>query len=609
MRRPSQRLIIAFLISLAIGYIVSWLVMVDMLKTELRLYGFTNLSVVAILVAFLVVTFLDTPLNLGTFDWPEPTERDAPYYAKLIGGWLTSVDHKKIGLMYIIASLVFFIIGGIQVGLMRLQLAVPNGTILNSDTYNQLLAMHITTMVFLVILPLIVGLSNYVIVLMIGAKSMAYRRLTSQSFWLLILGGILLLISSASGGAPNGSWLAQAPVTPQPFAPILGIDWWALGLLLVEVSLIASAFNFIVTILYMRAPGMSLYRMPIFAWSLLIQSFLTFAVFTSFAIATILLLSDHAGITTFYFTAEEGANPLLWQNLFRLFGHPEVYLLILPAMGIVTEVIPSFSRRHTVGYLTIVYSTVVIGLLGLSSWAHYTFQSIPGETAEQLPATDMLFTIIGGLVIIPVALEIFGWIATMWSSSIRLKAPIYFAAGFVITLIIGSLSGVALTTISPEAQDTYLSVGYIHNLLLGGSLFGIFAGLYYWFPKMTGRLLNDARGKFQFWVMFVGFFLAILPMQFAGAAGMSRQIATYAPGSGWELFNSLSTIGAFFLILSLLIFLANVFASLRNGRVAGDDPWDAWTLEWATTSPPPEQNFESLPQINSQHPLWDLKHS
>ena len=390
MRRPSQRLIIAFLITLTIGYIVSWWVMVGVLETELRLYGFTNLTVVAILVAFVLVTFFDTPLNLRTFDWPEPIEKDTPYYAKLIWDWLTTIDHKKIGVMYIIVSLVFFIIGGVQVWLMRLQLAVPDGTVLNSNAYSQLLAMHTTTMVFLVLLPLIVGISSYVIVLMIGAKSMAYQRLTSQSFWLLILGGILLLISSAAGGAPNGSWLTQAPVTTQPFAPILGIDWWALGLLLVAVSLLASAFNFIVTILYKRAPGMSLYHMPIFAWSLLVQSFLTFAVFTSFAIATILLLSDRAGISTFYFTAEEGANPLLWQNLFRLFGHPEVYLFILPAMGMVAEVIPSFSRRHTVGYLAIVYSTVIIGLLGLASWAHYTF-------AIGSAAANVLFTIIGML--------------------------------------------------------------------------------------------------------------------------------------------------------------------------------------------------------------------
>jgi cytochrome c oxidase subunit 1 len=577
--------------------------MTGILQTPLRLYGFTNLSITAVLVAFLLIIFLDAPLQLGTFDWPKVEKGVVPRPRETIWDWVMTVDHKKIGLMYITTSLVFFIVGGIEALLIRLQLIAPQNTILSPDTYNQLLTMHGTTMIFLVVMPLLAGLANYVGVLMIGARDMAFPRLNAFSVWLLIFGGLLLNTSFFAGGAPDGGWFAYTPLTTKTFSPTLGMDFWVLGLQILGVSSIATALNLVVTILRLRAPGMTLNRMPIFVWTVLIQSFLILFAFPSITVAMIFLFLDRVAGTNFY-NAEAGGNPLLWQHLFWFFGHPEVYIMILPAMGIVSEIIPVFSRKPLFGYIAIAYSTVAIGFLGFSVWAHHMFAvGMPYFANAAFAGTSMFIAV-------PTAIKIFNWIATMWGGSIRLTAPFYFAVGFVAMFIIGGLSGIMLATVPIDLQvtDTYFVVAHLHYVLFGGSIFGIFAGLYYWFPKMTGRMLNDTQGKFQFWMTFVGFNLTFFPMHIMGLLGMPRRIYTYPPGLGWELYNLTATIGAFILGLSVLMFLVNVFVSLRQGQAAQDDPWDAWTLEWATTSPPPPHNFGDLPPVNSRRPLWDLKH-
>lgn len=540
MRRPSKRLILVFLISLVIGYVISWGIMVSVLGTEFRLFGFVNVSVIAVLVAFIVVTFLDSPLNLGTFDWPQPVEGAAEEPAReTIWSWLVTVDHKKIGLLYIGTALVFLLVGGLEALLIRLQLVAPNGTVVGPEVYNQLLTMHGTTMVFLVVMPLLAGMGNYVAVLMVGARDMAFPRLNALSVWLLICGGLLLNSSFLAGGAPDAGWFSYAPLSSQPYSPTSGVDFWILGLAILGTSSIATAINFVVTILRMRAPGMSLNRMPIFVWTILVQSFLILFAFPSFTVATIFLFLDRSLGTNFY-VASEGGNPLLWQHLFWFFGHPEVYIMILPAMGIVSEIIPVFSRKPIFGYVAIAYSTVAIGFLGFSVWAHHMF-------AVGMPIfANAAFSGASMFIAVPTAIKIFNWIATMWGGSIKTSTAFHFAAGFVAMFIIGGLSGIMLATVPIDRQvtDTYFVVAHLHYVLFGGSLFGIFGGLYYWFPKMTGRLLDEFQGKFQFWLMFVGFNLTFFPMHVAGLMGMPRRIYTYAPGLGWEIANMLSTLGA-----------------------------------------------------------------
>jgi cytochrome c oxidase subunit 1 len=517
--------------------------------------------------------------------------------------WITSTNHKTIGLNYILSGLVFFAVGGLEALMIRVQLAQPNNTVLNADTFNQFFTMHGTTMVFLFGMPVLIGFANYLVPLMIGARDMVFPRLNAMSYWLFLGGGLLMYSSFLLGGAPDAGWFAYAPLTTTTYSPTHGMDFWALGILLTGISSTAGAINFIVTILNLRAPGMSLLKTPLFVWQILVTTFLILFAMPSLAVDSILLFIER-NFGAPIFLAGQGGDPLLWQHLFWFFGHPEVYILILPAFGIISEVIPVFSRKPIFGYGAIVFSGIAIGFLGFTVWAHHMF------AVGMSPLADAIFSVDSMIIAIPTSIKIFNWIATMWGGHIDLKSPMLFAIGFIAMFIIGGLSGVSLATVPIDFQvtDSYYVVAHLHYVLFGGTVFAAFAGIYYWFPKVTGRLLSETLGKWQFWTMLIGFNLTFFPMHILGLLGMPRRVYTYGPGMGWDLWNLLETIGAFIIVAAMLTFVWNFLTSLRQGAPAGEDPWDAQTLEWTTASPPAEYNFEKIPIVNSRRPLWDKKH-
>jgi cytochrome c oxidase subunit 1 len=517
--------------------------------------------------------------------------------------WLTTVDHKKIGIMYLVSAFFFFIVGGIEALLMRIQLGAPNNTFLSPDVYNQMFTMHATTMIFLAIMPLNVGFGNYVVPIMIGARDMAFPRLNALSIWLFIFGGLMLYFSFIAGGAPAAGWFSYVPLAGKPFSPTHGVDYWVIGLTVTGVASIAGALNFIVTIINLRAPGMTFTRMPLFVWMTLVVSFLLVFAFPSLTVAQIQLLFDR-NFGTLFFNPDRGGDPLLFQHLFWFFGHPEVYVLILPAMGIVSEVLPTFSRKPIFGYAFVAYSGVAIGFLGFTVWAHHMFAVGLG------PLANAIFAAGSFLIGVPTGVKIFNWIATLYGGSISLKSPLYFAVGFVAMFIIGGISGITLGSppIDLQQTDTYYVVAHIHYVLFGGSIFGLFAGAYYWFPKMTGRMLNDSLGKLHFWLMLLAFNITFFPMHIIGTTGMPRRYYTYEAGMGWDLWNLIETIGAFAMAFSILLFIVNVVSSLRSGATASADPWDGATLEWAVPSPPAAHNFDQIPVVHSRRPLWDTKY-
>lgn len=517
--------------------------------------------------------------------------------------WLMVTNHKDIGLLYIITALIFFLVGGVEAMLIRIQLSTPNNTFLSPEAYNQIFTMHGTTMIFLLAMPLLAGLANYFVPIMIGARDMAFPRLNGLSYWFFLFGGLIMYSSFFLGGAADAGWFAYAPLTSTEFSPSHGIDFWVLGIFMTGLGSTIGSINFIVTILNLRAPGMTLFKMPLYVWQMLVTSFLIIFAMPSLTVDAILLYFQR-NFNAPFFTATQGGDPLLWQHLFWFFGHPEVYILILPAFGIISEVVPVFSRKPIFGYGAIVFSGITIGFLGFTVWAHHMF------AVGMSPIADAVFAFDSMVIAIPTLIKIFNWIATMWGGKLNFKTPLLFATGFIAMFIIGGLSGVslAIVPIDLQVQDTYYVVGHFHYVLFGGTMLAIFAGIYYWFPKVFGRLLSEKLGAWNFWTMFAGFNLTFFPMHILGILGMPRRVFTYAGNQGWDTLNLLSTIGAFVLSISIWIFIINIFHSLRNGKPAGNDPWDAQTLEWTTTSPAPEYNFATIPVVYTRRPFWDFKY-
>lgn len=517
--------------------------------------------------------------------------------------WVATVDHKRIGVLYLLATLIFFCVGGIEALLIRIQLAWPGNTFLSPEMYNQIFTMHGTTMVFLVVVPLLLGLANYLTPLMIGASDMALPRLNAFSFWVFLLGGVLLYFSFVSGHAPSAGWFSYAPLSEKGYSTRYGLDYWALALLGIGVGTIATAINLIVTIVNLRTEGLTIRRLPLFVWMVFVNSFLIIFALPALNASLVMLLIDRQ-LNAHFFTQLGGGSPILWQHYFWSFGHPEVYIMVLPAFGIISEVIPVFSRKPIFGYGFVAASTVAIALLSIGVWAHHMFAVGLGHAWEYAFGASSL------LIAVPTGVKVFNWIATMWGGSIRFTTSMLFAIAFLFTFTIGGLSGVTFATVPVDWQvtDSYYVVAHMHYVLFGGTLFGVMAGIYYWFPKMSGRLLSERWGVVHFWLMFIGFHLTFFIQHFLGLDGMPRRVYTYPDHPGWAIMNLISTIGAFVIGISVLVLLANIMVSLRAGEPAGDNPWNAWTLEWATTSPPPEHNFEAVPPVHGPRPLWDLAH-
>jgi cytochrome c oxidase subunit 1 len=516
--------------------------------------------------------------------------------------WMMTVDHKRIGILYLLSAAVFFMAGGFEALLMRIQLAQPDSKFLSPDMYNQIFTMHGTTMIFLVVMPLSAGFGNYLIPLMIGARDMTFPKLNALSYWTFLFGGLFMYSSFIFGGAPNDGWFSYAPLTEKLYSPTHGMDFWIMGILLLGFATTIGSINFIVTVIQLRAPGLTLTRLPLFVWTMTVTSFLAVFSLPSLTTAVLLLFLDRQ-LGAHFYNVGQGGSALLWQHLFWFFGHPEVYILILPAMGIVSEVIPVFSGKTLFGYKAVVFSAIAIGFLGFTVWAHHMF-------ATGMPSTTLLFFAADSFLIgVPTGVKIFAWLATMWKGKLRFATPMLFAVGFVAMFLIGGLDGIHLAVVPVDWQltDTYYVVSHLHYVLFGGAIFGIFAGVYYWFPKITGRRLQEGLGKWHFWLMFIGMNLVFMPMHILGIEGMPRRIYTYGAGRGWEIWNFIETIGALIIAVSVLIFIVNFFASLRKEATNEADPWDGFTLEWKTASPPPVYNFAEIPSVRSRRPLWDEK--
>ncbi|OZM58455.1 cytochrome c oxidase subunit I [Lottiidibacillus patelloidae] len=517
----------------------------------------------------------------------------------VVWDWLTTVDHKKIAILYLVAGGFFFLVGGLEAILMRIQLMGPTQEFVDGATFNQLLTMHGTTMIFLAAMPLIFAFMNAVVPLQIGARDVAFPFINSLGFWLFFFGGLLLNLSWFFGGAPDAGWTAYAPLSSSDLYSGSGVDYYILGLQIAGIGTLAGGINFLVTIINMRAPGMTYMRMPLFTWTVFVASALILFAFPALTVGLALLMFDRLFDTNF-FNVAAGGNITIWEHLFWIFGHPEVYILILPAFGILSEVIPVFARKRLFGYTSMVFAVALIGFLGFMVWVHHMF------TVGLGPIANAIFSIATMAIAIPTGIKIFNWLFTLWGGQIRFDTANLWALGFLPTFVLGGVTGVMLSVPSADYQyhDSYFVVAHFHYVIVGGVVFGLFAGLFYWWPKMFGTLLHEGLGKWQFWLFFIGFHLTFFPQHWLGLMGMPRRVFTYLPDQGLDEGNLISTIGALFMGVATIILLVNIFITARSKVRAGNDPWDARTLEWAISSPPPEYNFAQTPLVRGYDPLW-----
>lgn len=514
--------------------------------------------------------------------------------------WFGTVDHKVIGVRYIITAFSFFLIGGFEALLIRAQLIGPDASVLSAEAFNQIFTMHGTTMVFFFATPILFGFGNYFVPLQLGARDMAYPRLNAFGYWVFVMAGLFINSSFLVGSAPDVGWFAYTPLSGPEYSPGMNTDFWNLGLLFLGISSVAGAINFIVSIFKTRAPGMTLARMPIFMWTILVTSFAVAFAIPALNAANVLLAVERLYGTPF-FNPAKGGSPLLWQHLFWVFGHPDVYIMVMPAFGIVAGIVSTFARRPLVGHALVVVATITIGIMGFGVWAHHMFAT--GIS----PLATGFFSAASFVIAIPSGIQVFVWLSTLILGKPVLRTPLLFVGGFVLLFVIGGLTGAMLPLVAFDRQvhDSYFIVAHFHYVLVGGMLFPLFGAFYYWIPKMSGRMLSERMGVWNFWLMFIGFNLAFFPMHIMGLLGMPRRIYTYADGLGWDTMNATSTLGAVILGLGILVFIVNFLINIRSGLPAGDNPWHGGTLEWATTSPPPAYNFRTLPVVTSLRPVAD----
>ena len=540
---------------------------------------------------------------MTTISYPTFIRRPNEYVSG-IWGWLTTVDHKRIGTLYGVTAFIWFLIAGIEAILIRIQLSQPEMSFVTPEVYNQLFTMHGTTMIFLVVMPLSAAFFNWLVPLQIGARDVAFPRLNAFSYWAFLFGGILLNFSWLIGDAPNAGWFAYAPNTGVKFNPSNGVTFWIIGLQILGIASLAAGFNFFTTIINMRAPGMTWFKLPVFIWMTAVVNVLIVLAFPVITVALIQLQFDRLYGTGF-FNPAMGGDPVMWQHMFWLFGHPEVYILILPAMGIVSEVLPTFSRKPIFGYSFIVFSGIAIGFLGWFVWSHHMF------TVGLGPAANAAFSVSTMLIAVPTGVKIFNWIGTLWGGSIKVNTALLFSVAFIGMFVIGGLSGVTHASPPSDAQqqDTYYVVAHFHYVLFGGSLLGLWSGIYYWWPKFTGRFLNEKLGLWHFGIVLLGFNLTFFPMHWLGLDGMQRRVATYPEGMGWDVSNLVSTMGSLLLGVGVLIFIYNIiYSNLRMPKNASNDPWDGRTLEWSIPSPPPHYNFDVIPEVKYRDDFWYKKY-